>query len=50
MYEKSLLQNFYEKLLETANLNWKNIHILPIKASEATNICIFVTFVISLLF
>ena len=50
MYEKSLLQNFYEKLLETANLNWKNMHILPIKASEATNICIFVTFVISLLF
>ena len=41
MYEKSTSQSYYEKLLETKNLNWKEIYILPRKVSVHTNLCIF---------
>ena len=31
MYEKPASQSYYEKLLETKTLNWKEIYILPRK-------------------
>ena len=33
MYEKPTSQSYYEKLIETTNLNWKEIYNLPRKAS-----------------
>ena len=41
MYEKPTSQSYYEKLLETTNLNWKEIYILPRKVSIDTNLCMF---------
>ena len=39
MYEKPTSQSYYEKLLETTNLNWKEI--LPRKVSIDTNLLMF---------
>ena len=41
MYEKPTSQSYYEKLLETTNLNWKEIYILARKVSTDTNLCMF---------
>ena len=41
MYEKPTSQSYYEKLLDTANLNWKEIYILPRKVSIDTNLRMF---------
>ena len=41
MYKKPKSQSYYEKLLETTNLNWKEIYILPRKVSIDANICMF---------
>ena len=41
MYEKPTSQSYYEKLLETTNLNWKEIYILPRKFSIDTNLRMF---------
>ena len=41
MYEKPTSQSYYEKLLETTNLNWKEIYILPRKVSIDTNFRMF---------
>ena len=38
MYKKPKSQSYYEKLLETKNLNWKEIYILPKKVSIDTNL------------
>ena len=41
MYEKPTSQSYYEKLLETTNLNWKEIYILSRKVSIDTNLRMF---------
>ena len=41
MYEKPTSQSYYEKLLETTNLNWKEIYILPRKVFIDTNFHMF---------
>ena len=41
MYEKPTSQSFYEKLLETTNLNCKEIYILPRKVPTDTNLRMF---------
>ena len=41
MYEKLTLQSYYEKLLETTNLNWKEIYILPRQVSIDINLRMF---------
>ena len=41
MYEKPTSQSYYEKLLETTSLNWKETYILPRKVSKDTNLCMF---------
>ena len=41
MYEKPKSHSCYEKLLETTNLNWKEIYILPRKVSIDTNLRMF---------
>ena len=41
MYEKPTSQSYYEKLLKTTNLNWKEIYILPRKVSIDTNLRMF---------
>ena len=41
IYEKPTSQSYYEKLLETTNLNWKEIYILPRKVSVDTNLRMF---------
>ena len=38
MYEKPTSQSYCEKLLETKNLNWKEIYILPRKVSIDSNL------------
>ena len=38
MYEKPTSQSYYEKLLKTTNLNWKEIYILPRNVSIDTNL------------
>ena len=37
MYKKPTSQSYFEKLLQTTNLNWKEIYILLRKASVDTN-------------
>ena len=41
MYGKPTSQSYYEKLLETTNLNWKEIYILPRKVYVDTNLRMF---------
>ena len=41
MYEKLTSQSYYEKLLETTNLNWKEIYILPRQVSIDINLRMF---------
>ena len=41
MYEKRTSQSYYEKLLETTNLNWKEIYILPRQVSIDINLRMF---------
>ena len=41
MYKKPTSESYFEKLLETTNLNWKEIYILPRKNSIDTNLCMF---------
>ena len=41
MYEKPTSQSCFEKLLETTNLNWKEVYILPRKVSVDTNLRMF---------
>ena len=41
MYEKPTSQSYCEKLLETKNLNWKEIYILPRKVSIDSNLFMF---------
>ena len=41
MYKEPTSQSYYEKFLETTNLNWKEIYILPRNVSIDTNLCMF---------
>ena len=41
MYEKLTSQSYCEKLLETTNLNWKEIYILPRQVSIDINLRMF---------
>ena len=41
MYKKPTSQSYYEKSLETTNLNWKEIYILPRKVSIETKLRMF---------
>ena len=41
MHEKLASQSSFEKLLETTNLNWKEIYILPRKISIDTTLPMF---------
>ena len=41
MFEKPTSRSYYGRLLETTNLNWKNIYILPRKVSMDANLRTF---------
>ena len=41
MYEIPTSQSYYEKLLETTNLKWKEIYISPRKVFIDANLCMF---------
>ena len=39
--KKPVSQSYFEKLLETTDLNWEGMYILPGNVSVDTNLCMF---------